>query len=129
MNRFNALNTKLQSLLEEQSDLELILNPLISWGEKDTEYKNWLDFKYSGREFDISRNWKDKVQVEKFKKANAGNWDEKILNDNEEKRKIFLKLSRRKEELTDIILKVTEELQIMTEPDRPTDDQMAELLK
>ena len=79
-------------------------------GRKDTEYKNWLDFKYSGREFDISRNWKDKVQVEKFKKANAGNWDEKILNDNEEKRKIFLKLSRRKEELGRIIEKVIEEL-------------------
>lgn len=129
MNRFNALNTKLQSLLEEQSDLELILNPLISWEEKDIKYKNWLDFKYAGREFDISRNWKDKVQVEKFKKANAGNWDEKILNDNEEKRKIFLKLSRRKEELTEVILKVTEELQLMTQPDRPTDDQLAELFK
>lgn len=129
MSRFTALNNKLQSLLDEQSDLELLLNPLINWEEKDNEYKNWLDFKYAGREFDISRNWKDKVQVEKFKKANAGNWDEKILNDNEEKRKIFLKLSRRKEELTEVILKVTEELQLMTQPDRPSDDQLAELFK
>jgi hypothetical protein len=108
--KFLELNNKLQSLLEEQSDLELLLNPLINWEEKDQVYKNWLDMKYAGREFDISRNWKDKVQVEKFKKANAGNWDEKILDDNEEKRKIFLKLSKRKEELEEIIQKAIEEL-------------------
>lgn len=108
--KFLELNNKLQSLLDEQSDLELLLNPLINWEEKDREYKNWLDFKYAGREFDISRNWKDRVQVEKFKKANAGNWDEKILDDNEIKRKIFLKLSIRKEELGRIIEKVIEEL-------------------
>jgi len=108
--KFLELNNKLQSLLDEQSDLELLLNPLINWEEKDREYKNWLDFKYAGREFDISRNWKDRVQVEKFKKANAGNWDEKILNDNEEKRKIFLKLSKRKEELSEVIQKAIEEL-------------------
>lgn len=110
MSRFTALNNKLQSLLDEQSDLELLLNPLINWEEQDESYKNWLDFKYAGREFDISRKWKDKVSVEKFKKANAGNWDEKILDDNEIKRKIFLKLSIRKEELGRIIEKVIEEL-------------------
>jgi hypothetical protein len=128
MSKFNALNTKLQSLLEEQSDLELLLNPLINWEDKDESYKNWLDFKYAGREFDISRRWKDKVQVEKFKKANAGNWDEKILNDNEEKRLIFLKLSKRKEELTEIILKVTDEL--ITDKDVDlTDDQLKDIFK
>lgn len=128
MSKFNALNTKLQSLLEEQSDLELLLNPLINWEEQDESYKNWLDFKYAGREFDISRRWKDRVQVEKFKKANAGNWDEKILNDNEEKRLIFLKLSRRKEELREIILKVTDEL--ITDKDVDlTDDQLKEIFK
>ena len=110
MSRFTALNNKLQSLLDEQSDLELLLNPLINWEEQDESYKNWLDFKYAGREFDISRKWKDKVSVKKFKKANAGNWDEKILDDNEIKRKIFLKLSIRKEELGRIIEKVIEEL-------------------
>ena len=128
MSKFNALNTKLQSLLEEQSDLELILNPLINWEEKDQSYKNWLDFKYAGREFDISHRWKDRVQVEKFKKANAGNWDEKILNDNEEKRLIFLKLSRRKEELTEIILKIINELNPNTGVDL-TDDQLKEIFK
>lgn len=128
MSKFNALNTKLQSLLEEQSDLELLLNPLINWEDKDESYKNWLDFKYAGREFDISRRWKDKVQVEKFKKANAGNWDEKILNDNEEKRLIFLKLSRRKEELTEIILKIINELNPDTGVDL-TDDQLKEIFK
>ena len=128
MSKFNALNTKLQSLLEEQSDLELILNPLINWEEKDQSYKNWLDFKYAGREFDISHRWKDRVQVEKFKKANAGNWDEKILNDNEEKRLIFLKLSRRKEELTEIILKIINELNPHTGVDL-TDDQLKEIFK
>lgn len=128
MSKFNALNTKLQSLLEEQSDLELLLNPLINWEDKDESYKNWLDFKYAGREFDISRRWKDRVQVEKFKKANAGNWDEKILNDNEEKRLIFLKLSKRKEELTEIILKVTDEL--ITDKDVDlTDDQLKDIFK
>lgn len=128
MSKFNALNTKLQSLLEEQSDLELLLNPLINWEDKDESYKNWLDFKYAGREFDISRRWKDKVQVEKFKKANAGNWDEKILNDNEEKRRIFLKLSKRKEELIEIILKVTDEL--ITDKDVDlTDDQLKDIFK
>lgn len=93
MSRFTALNNKLQSLLDEQSDLELLLNPLINWEEQDESYKNWLDFKYAGREFDISRKWKDKVS-----------------DDNEIKRKIFLKLSIRKEELGRIIEKVIEEL-------------------
>lgn len=128
MSKFNALNTKLQSLLEEQSDIELLLNPLINWEDKDESYKNWLDFKYAGREFDISRRWKDRVQVEKFKKANAGNWDEKILNDNEEKRLIFLKLSRRKEELTEIILKIINELNHDTGVDL-TDDQLKDIFK
>lgn len=128
MSKFNALNTKLQSLLEEQSDLEILLNPLINWEDKDESYKNWLDFKYAGREFDISHKWKDRVQVEKFKKANAGNWDEKILNDNEEKRLIFLKLSRRKEELTEIILKTINELNHDTGVDL-TDDQLKDIFK
>lgn len=126
--KFLALNEKLQSLLEEQSDLELILNPLINWEEKDQSYKSWLDFKYAGREFDISHKWKDKVNVEKFKKANAGNWDEKILDDNEEKRLIFLKLSKRKEELTEIILKVTDELRTDKSTDL-TDEQLKEIFK
>lgn len=124
ISKFTALNNKLQSLLDEQSDLELILNPLISWEEKDREYKNWLDFKYAGREFDISRKWKDKVNVEKFKKSNADNWDEKILNDNEEKRKIFFKLFTRKEEIGKLIQKVIEELNPSINY-----DQMAEFFK
>lgn len=128
MSKFNALNTKLQSLLEEQFYLELLLNPLINWEDKDESYKNWLDFKYAGREFDISHRWKDRVQVEKFKKANAGNWDEKILNDNEEKRLIFLKLSRRKEELTEIILKIINELNHDTSVDL-TEDQLKKIFK
>lgn len=128
MSKFNALNTKLQSSLEEQFYLELLLNPLINWEEQDEIYKNWLDFKYAGREFDISHRWKDIVQVEKFKKANAGNWDEKILNDNEEKRLIFLKLSRRKEELTEIILKIINELNHDTSVDL-TDDQLKDIFK
>lgn len=128
MSKFNALNTKLQSSLEEQFYLELLLNPLINWEEQDEIYKNWLDFKYAGREFDISHRWKDRVQVEKFKKANAGNWDEKILNDNEEKRLIFLKLSRRKEELTEIILKIINELNHDTGVDL-TDDQLKDIFK
>lgn len=108
---FLKLNEKLQTCLEEQSDLELLLNPLINWEEKDEKYKNWLDLKYAGREFDISYKWKEKIQVEKFKKANGGDWDDKLLDDNEEKRKIFIKLSKRKEELSRLIQGIIDELQ------------------
>lgn len=109
MNRFNALNTKLQSLLEEQTDLDLLLNPLINWKD-DMTTKNWLDLKYAGREFDISHKWKELVQLEKEKKLNNGNWDEEILKANEEKKTIYIKLKKRLEEINHIIQKLIEEL-------------------
>lgn len=122
---FFKLNEKLQQCLEEQSDLELLLNPLINWEEKDEKYKNWLDLKYAGREFDISHKWKEKIQVEKFKKANGGDWDDKLLEDNEEKRKIFIKLSKRKEELSRLIQGIITELK----PDEITLEQAKEIFK
>lgn len=110
--KFKALNDKLQSLLSEQLDLELLLNPKINW-EEDLS-KSELDIKYAGREFDISENWKNKVKRELELKQQNGNWDELILNANEEKRKLFYKLSIRKDEIIEIILKVIDELQMVT---------------
>lgn len=110
--KFKALNDKLQSLLSEQLDLELLLNPKINW-EEDLS-KSELDIKYTGREFDISDNWKNKVKRELELKQQNGNWDESILNANEEKRKLFYKLSIRKDEIIEIILKVIDELQMVT---------------
>lgn len=110
--KFKALNDKLQSLLSEQLDLELLLNPKINW-EEDLS-KSELDIKYTGREFDISDNWKNKVKRELDLKQKNGNWNESILADNEEKRKLFYKLSIRKDEILEIILKVIDELQIVT---------------
>lgn len=110
--KFKALNDKLQSLLSEQLDLELLLNPKINW-EEDLS-KSELDIKYAGREFDISDNWKNKVKRELELKQQNGNWDESILNANEEKRKLFYKLSIRKDEILEIILKVIDELQMVT---------------
>lgn len=110
--KFKALNDKLQSLLSEQLDLELLLNPKINW-EEDLS-KSELDIKYAGREFDISDNWKNKVKRELELKQQNGNWDELILNANEEKRKLFYKLSIRKDEIIEIILKVIDELQMVT---------------
>jgi len=110
--KFTALNNKLQTLLSEQLDLELLLNPKIKW-EEDLS-KSELDKKYAGREFDISYNWKNKVKRELEIKRQNGNWNESILNDNEEKRNIFYKLVSRKNNLTEIILKVIDELEIVT---------------
>ena len=110
--KFKALNDKLQSLLSEQLDLELLLNPRINW-EEDLS-KSELDIKYAGREFDISDNWKNKVKRELEIKQQNGNWDESILNANEEKRKLFYKLSSRKDEIIEIILKVIDELKMVT---------------
>lgn len=110
--KFKALNDKLQSLLSEQLDLELLLNPRIKW-EEDL-LKSELDIKYAGREFDISYNWKNKVKVELELKQKNGNWNESILADNEEKRNIFYKLVNKKNNLTEIILKVIDELEIVT---------------
>lgn len=110
--KFKALNDKLQSLLSEQLDLELLLNPRIKW-EEDL-LKSELDIKYAGREFDISYNWKNKVKRELELKQQNGNWDESILNANEEKRKLFYKLSIRKDEIIEIILKVIDELKMVT---------------
>lgn len=106
------MNDKLQSLLSEQLDLELLLNPRIKW-EEDL-LKSELDIKYAGREFDISDNWKNKVKRELELKQQNGNWNESILNANEEKRKLFYKLSIRKDEILEIILKVIDELQMVT---------------
>lgn len=112
--KFIALNTTLQRLLDEQSDLELLLNHKIIWIEEEQKYKNWLDMKYAKREFDISYNWKNKVKRELEIKRQNGNWNESILNDNEEKRNIFYKLVSRKNNLTEIILKVIDELELVT---------------
>lgn len=110
--KFKALNEKLQTLLSEQLDLELLLNPKIKWEEDLSKIE--LDKKYAGREFDISDNWKYKVKRELELKRQNGNWNESILNDNEEKRNIFYKLTNRKNNLTEIILKVIDELETVT---------------
>jgi hypothetical protein len=108
---FNRLNDRLQSLLNEQLDLDLLTNPLFNWSDNILS-KQKLDLKYCGREFDISQSWKDKVIVEKEKKEFGNtNWNEQILNDNEDKRQIFLKLAKRKEELIDIILATIDEIE------------------
>ena len=110
--QFLGLNKQLQKLLDEQLDINLLINPLINWSEKDTVYKNYLDLTYVGREFNISYNWKNKVNEELNKKQNGDlNWNEDILNDNEIKRKIFVKLSERKDELKNIIQKIIYEIE------------------
>ena len=109
--KFKALNDKLQTLLSEQLDLELILNPMINW--EDDLSKNQLDIKYAGCEFDISSKWKNRVKKELELKQQNGNWDELILSANEEKRKIFYNLSKRKDNLVELILKVIDELGIV----------------
>lgn len=110
MNRFKALNIRLQNLLDEQSDLDILLNPLIKWEEKDQTYKNWLDFKYAGMEFDISSKWKEKVQLEKSNQLSGKDYDENILKTNELKRSVYLKLKNRLLEVNKIIQSVIEEL-------------------
>lgn len=110
MNRFKALNIRLQNLLDEQSDLDILLNPLIKWEEKDQNYKNWLDFKYAGMEFDISNKWKEKVQLEKSNQLSGKDYDENILKTNELKRSVYLKLKNRLLEVNKIIQSVIEEL-------------------
>lgn len=124
--KFLVLNKKLVNLLDEQLELELILNPLINW---DTGWlqKEHLDLKYAGREFNISYDWRKIVSEENFKKSNGGNWNEEILNDNEDKRQIFFKLSKRKNELSEIILKIIDEL--MFNNLDLTDDQLKEIFK
>jgi len=108
--KFKALNVRLQNLLDEQSDLDILLNPLIKWEEKDQSYKNLLDFKYAGMEFDISYKWKEKVQLEKSNQLSGKDYDENILNNNELKRSVYLKLKNRLLEVNKIIQSVIEEL-------------------
>lgn len=108
--KFKALNIRLQDLLDEQSDLDILLNPLIKWEEKDHSYKNWLDFKYAGMEFDISHKWKEKVQLEKSNQLSGKDYDENILKTNELKRSVYLKLKNRLLEVNKIIQSIIEEL-------------------
>lgn len=108
--KFKALNIRLQNLLDEQSDLDILLNPLIKWEEKDQSYKNWLDFKYASMEFDISNKWKEKVQLEKSNQLSGKDYDENILKTNELKRSVYLKLKNRLLEVNKIIQSVIEEL-------------------
>ena len=123
-----ALNRKLTSILDEQIELDIFLNPLVNWNT-GCLYKEHLDNKYVGREFDISYVWKKKVKDENYKKEHGGNWDEEILNDNETKRDIFLKLSKRKKDLSIIIIKIIEEIELLMGIDQISDDQMAEIFK
>lgn len=108
--KFKALNIRLQNLLDEQLDLDILLNPLIKWEEKDQNYKNLLDFKYAGMEFDISNKWKEKVQLEKSNQLSGKDYDENILKTNELKRSVYLKLKNRLLEVNKIIQSVIEEL-------------------
>jgi hypothetical protein len=130
--KFIALNNTLQRLLEEQSDLELLLDYRIVWKEEDKEYKNWLDLKYAEREFDISLNWKKKVKLEKqHKEGNNPNFNENILVDNEIKRKIYFSLVEKLKEYPSIILKTIEEIRAITDGENISnlsDDQLKLLL-
>lgn len=127
--KFIALNTTLQRLLDEQSDLELLLNHKIIWIEEEQKYKNWLDMKYAKREFDISPSWKAKVNSEKQKQtANLPDFDEQILIENEIKKKIYFKLQEKLKELPKVILKTIEEINILMDVENITnltDEQLA----
>ena len=125
--KFKVLNDKLQSLLEEQSDLELLLNPLVVWSEKDIKYKNWLDIKYAGIDFDISRNWSAKVKREKEKKNNKEEWNENIIKENEEKKIIFLNLKNRLDNINSLIERIIKE--INPEIEDLTDEQLELIFK
>ena len=101
--KFKALNIRLQNLLDEQSDLDILLNPSIKWEEKDQSYKNWLDFKYAGREFDISSKWKEKVQLEKSNQLSGKDYDEEIfINTNRSRNRMFRYLGNKEWEELDI---------------------------
>jgi len=115
--KFIALNNTLQGLLNEQLDLDLLLNYKMTWKEGD-KLKSWLDFKYANREFDISKEWKKKVEMERVKKeTNDPDFNEQIIIDNEIKKTIYFKLVKRSNELPRLILNIIDEIKGITDKD------------
>lgn len=111
------MNNILQGLLNEQLDLDLLLNYKMTWKEGD-KFKDWLDFKYASREFDISKGWKKKVEMERVKKeTNDPDFNEQVLIDNEIKKAIYFKLVKRSNELPRLILNIIDEIKGITDKD------------